>query len=155
MAIRQRLSSLTTPNQYCESDGYYERVPIRVNEFALVTNDEGKVVFETTSQEFCDDGPKLTITISESDTGWSVSVTQGGYGWSITPSVELDNSRLARRRAFWHAAQYMAGRDLSHKERFSLMHQSGIGTVPDLFKDDAFFKNGDPVTTDPFEEFLQ
>lgn len=139
---------------YAESNGYYERVPIRVNEFTLETNEEGCVVFKTTSQAFCDDGPMLTVTISNDDSGWSVEVNQGPYHWSITSSVDLHKERLARRRAFWHAAQYMSGRDLTHRERFTISYKANNDEA-DLFKDDAFFQNGDAVTTDPFGAFLE
>lgn len=141
--------------KFAESSGFYERVPIRVGEFALVENSEGQIVFETTSQEFCDDGPKVTVTISDDDAGWSVNCSQGCYGWAITPSVDLHDERLARRRAMWHAAQHMAGRELSHVERYSLMHQVHNEDEADVFTDDAFFKNGNAVTNDPFGEFLE
>lgn len=147
------LGAKRSTGNYAESHGHYERIPIRVGEFALKTNEEDKVVFETTSQEFCDDGPKITVIISNGDAGWSVGASQACYGWAITPSVDLHDDRLARRRAMWHAAQYMAGRDLSHRERFSLMHRSSDDA--DLFEDDAFFKNGNAVTNDPFGEFLE
>lgn len=154
MSLSGRLLGRTqSTRRFAESSGCYERVPIRVNEFALKTNEEGRVVFETTSQEFCNDEPKITVTISGDDNGWSVTVNQGCYGWAVTPSVDLHDERLARRRAMWHAAQYMAGRDLSYKERFSLMRRNDDDA--DLFEDDAFFKNGNAVTNDPFGEFLE
>lgn len=141
--------------KYAESSGFYDRVPIRVGEFTLVRNSEGKVVFETTSQEFCNDGPKLEITIYRKDDGsWKVTRNHGCYGSDVTPSVDLTNERLARRRAMWHAAQEMAGRELSASERFSTLHQA-YEEDADLFEDDAFFKHGNAVTNDPFGEFLQ
>jgi len=137
-----------------ESSGYYERVPIRVGEFALVENSEGEIVFETTSRKFCDDGPKIVLRISNSQSGWSVSCSQGSYNWNLTPSVDLTYERVARRRAMWHAAQYMSGQDLSHVKRYTIMHQVNNEETADVFEDDAFFKNGDAVTNDPFGEFL-
>lgn len=137
---------------FAESHGFYERVPIRVGEYALVKNEEDEVVFETTAQKHCDDGPKVTVTISK-DNGWSVTASQGSYMWNVTPSVELSKERLERRRAFWHAAQYMMGRKLNYKETFSTRRQ--IEDEADLFEDDAFFNSGNAVTNDPFGEFLE
>lgn len=140
---------------YAESSGYYERVPIRVGEFVLTKNEEGEVIFKTSAKEFCGDGPMVTLRITK-DGGWSVTRSQGMYNSSPVPSVDLHEERLARRRAFWHAAQIMAGRELSHAERYSIIHRGyNDGDEIDLFRDDAFFKNGDPVTTDPFGEFLE
>jgi hypothetical protein len=126
-----------------------------VGEFSLVENSEERIVFETTSQEFCNDGPKVEIIISRKDDDrWEVSQKHGCYGSSVTPAVDLPTERLARRRAMWHAAQEMAGRDLSAPERFSILHQAYEDDA-DLFEDDAFFRNGNAVTNDPFGEFLQ
>lgn len=136
-----------------ESGGYYERVPRRVGTFLLVTNEKGCIAFETTDQAFCKQDIKTVVTISK-DGGWSASCAQGGSEWSITPSVDICSERVARRRAMWHAAQYMADRNLSHIERFTLMHQASFDTDPDLYEDDAFFTNGYAVTNDPFGEFL-
>lgn len=141
--------------KYAESSGYYERVPIRVGEWTLVKNEEGHISFETTCKEFCDNGPKTVVTISNNDSGWSVTCSQGCYEWSLTTSVDLHDERLARRRAMWHAVQYMTERELSGKERFSLLYQVYHEDDADLFKDDAFFKNGNAVTNDPFGEFLE
>lgn len=137
---------------FAESNGFYDRIPIRVGEYSLVENEKDKLVFETTAQEHCDDGPKVTVSISKDD-GWSVNASQGCYMWNVTPSVELTKDRLERRRAFWHAAQYMIGRELNYKETFSTRRQ--IEDEADLFEDDAFFKNGNAVTNDPFSEFLE
>lgn len=139
-------------SDFAESYGYYERVPIRVGEYALIKNEEGEVVFETTAREHCDDGPKIVVTICE-ENRWSVNARQGPYMWAVTPSIDLSDNRLARRRAFWHAAQYMVDRKLNYKETFSTRRQ--IEDDCDLFKDDAFFENGDAVTNDPFDEFLE
>lgn len=140
--------------KYTEGYGYYDRVPIRVGQFTLEKNEEGVVKFQTTCREFCDDGPKIVVTINN-ESGWSVDAQQGCYHWSITPSVDLHKERLERRRAFWHAGQYMSGNELTHKERFSISHQASLGSEPNLFEDDAFFKNGDAVTNDPFGYFLR
>lgn len=156
MSLRGMLRKTNPATQnYAESSGYYERVPIRVDEWTLVENEEGRIVFETTCKQFCENGPKTVVTISDDDAGWSVTCSQGCYGWSITTSVDLHDERLARRRAMWHAAQHMAGRELSWKERFSLSYQVHHEDDADLFKDDAFFKNGNAVTNDPFGEFLE
>lgn len=156
MTFADLLQSSHTVGEYAESNGYYERVPIRVGEFVLVKNEEGEVIFETSSQEFCDGGPKVVYKIvkSDEDNNWSVNAQQGKYHWTITPSVDLAKEKLARRRAFWHAGQSMAGRELSHEERFSIIHQ-GYADNPDVFESDAYFKDGNPVTNDPFGEFLQ
>lgn len=137
-----------------ESGGYYERVPIRIGEFALVKNVEGKLVFETTDSSICDEGPKVVLTVSSSD-GWSVEKRQGSYYHTVTSSIDIDEGRLTRRRAFWHAGQFMQGRKLSEKKRFSLVHRVYNDDNAGLFEDDAYFKNGDVVTTDPFGEFLE
>lgn len=158
MSIRDPVSTLlslrSNPSEFSESNGYYERVPIRVGEFVLEKNEEGLVVFKTSSQKHCRKGPMITVRISNSGNGWSVKESQGPYHCGIAPSVDLHRGRLERRRAFWHAAQRMAGRELSHRERFSMVHR-GYNDDADLFEDDAFFKNGDAVTTDPFGEFLE
>lgn len=137
---------------FAESNGFYDRIPIRVGEYSLVKNEENKVVFDTTAQEHCGDGPKITVTITK-EGGWSVSASQGYYMWNVAPSVDLTKERLARRRSFWHAAQYMCGRELNYKETFSTRRQ--IEDDCDLFEDDAFFENGDSVTSQPFGEFLE
>lgn len=147
------LSLNKTSNTFSESNGHYERVPIRVGDFALVENSEDYVEYQTTSREFCENGPTLTIKINNSDNGWSVDVTHGCYHWTITPSVDLHKERLARRRAFWHAGQYMRGQDLSHKERFSITYQAHEEN-PDVFDADAYFKRGNAITSDPFGAFL-
>lgn len=155
-SLHQRISGLdlgTQPKSFTESNGWYERVPIRVGEFTLVKNEEGEVVFETTAQEFCRDGPKIQISIVEEDDGWSVREKHGCYRSFITPSVDLHSEKLARRRAFWHAGQHMNGVELSKSERFTIIHQTWSDN-PNVFDDDAFFRNGDPVTIDPFGEFL-
>lgn len=155
-SVRQRIPGIGPRPQYssfAESNGYYERVPIRVGEFTLAVNEEGRVVFETTSQEFCREGPKLKVRILNGDEGWSVREKQGMYHYQLTPSVDLHDEKLARRRAFWHAGQFMDGVQLNHSERFSIMHRAGNDEA-DLFEDDAFFRDGDAVTIDPFGEFL-
>lgn len=139
---------------YTESAGHYERVPIRIGDFSLVTNEEGLVVFETTAEDICGSFKKIKIHITNHD-GWHVEIRRGGALSVLTPSVDLTTERLARRRAFWHAIQFMIGRDLSHKQRFSLMHTAGDAENTDLFKDDAFFENGDEVTADPFGPYLE
>jgi hypothetical protein len=146
-------SNPSSQGKFAESSGYYDRIPIRVNEFTLVENSEGLVIFETTAREFCRNGPKLQIRISDSS-DWSVTQQHGSYGSGITPSVDLHDERLARRRAMWHAAQEMAGRELSASERFSTLHQVYEDDA-DLFEDDAFFQRGDAITNDPFGEFLE
>lgn len=140
---------------YDESSGYYDRIPVRVGEFSLVKNEKGEIVFETTSTEFCGKGPKIEVVISNSQDGWSAGKRQSGPHEFIAPSVDINDERLARSRALWHAAQYMSGNDLSKKERFTLIYQNYNEETADLFKDDAFFKNGDPITTDPFKDFLK
>lgn len=140
---------------YTESNGYYERVPIRVGEFTLLENEQGCVKFETTSVEFCTDGPKIIINIDKNENGeWGVNVNQGCCGWSITPHEYIHNEKLSRRRAFWHASQYMNGIDLNYIERFSLRHKVEEDN-PNIFDSDAYFKNGNARTTDPFGEFLK
>lgn len=140
---------------YAESSGYYDRIPVRVGEFSLVKNEKGEIIFETTSTEFCGNGPKIKVIIKNSRKGWSANKRQGGPHEFITPSVDIDDELIARSRALWHAAQYMSGNDLSKKERFTLIHQKYNEETAELFKDDAFFKNGDPITTDPFKNFLE
>jgi hypothetical protein len=147
------LSRLSLQNTFSESKGYYERVPIRVGDFVLKENKEGRLNFETTSQEFCKDGPEIRIIVSNKD-GWHVNRIQGSYHSTLVPSVDLHSEKLGRRRAFWHAAQYMSGKKLSHRKRFSITHTRHTED-PSLFRDDAFFKNDDAVTTDPFGKFLK
>jgi hypothetical protein len=105
MSLRSIIgNTVSSTGKYAESAGYYDRVPIRVNEFTLEENSEGRVVFETTAKEFCRNGPKLQITISKNDDGgWGVTQRHGAYGSGITPHIELHDERLARRRAMWHA----------------------------------------------------
>ena len=109
-------------------------------------------MFKKTAEEHGDGAQKETVT-KKKDDEWSVNASQGCYMWNVTPSVELTKDRLERRRAFWHAAQYMIGRELNYKETFSTRRQIEDGA--DLFEDDAFFKNGNAVTNDPFSEFLE
>jgi hypothetical protein len=152
LKLSERL--ISKENKSVESNGYYERVPIRVGEFTLNENSENKLVFETTAQEFCNSGPKIILKITNGDSGWSVQRKQGTSMDMLVPSVDLTTDKLERRRAFWHTAQYMGGKELSHKERFSTIHQ-GYNNEIDLFRDDAFFKQGTARTTDPFEQFLK
>lgn len=139
---------------YSESNGYYERVPIRVGEFVLVENKEGSVSFETTCRDFCDDGPKIEVKINKDDDKWGVKANQGGYQWNITPHQHVLNEKLSRRRAFWHALQYMIDEDLTYRERYSIRYQVEEDN-PDIFKADAFFINGDSRTSDPFGDYLE
>lgn len=137
-----------------ESAGYYERIPRRVGSFLLVTNEKGRVVFESTSTDVCTNDVKTVVTISDDAGGWSVICSQSSE-WELTPAINLHSDRIERRRAMWHAAQYMAGRNLSPAERFSLLHQESFTTDANVFADDAFFDAcGDTVTDDPFGEFL-
>lgn len=137
-----------------DKSGYYERIPIRVGQYCLTENIKDKVVFETTDKKICNGGVKKKIIIYNSDDGWKSEVKEGAYSYDITPSVDLSDERLARRRAMWHTCQHMLGRDLSHKERFSITWYAHNDEAK-LFKDDAFFKNGDPVTNDPFGKVLK
>lgn len=146
---------LNRTERYTESNGYYERVPIRVKSFVLVKNEKSRVVYETTSREFCNKGPKVSVSITTNNDGnWSVNFSQGGISGSITPSDNLSDKKISRRRAFWHAGQYMAGRELNNKETFSLTYQASVDNES-IFEADAFFKDGDPITIDPFGEFLE
>lgn len=140
--------------QYPESSGYYEGVPIRVGEFVLVQNEKGSIVFETTERSICKNQGKIIVSIDDGNAGWSVTCTQDGISWAVVPSVDIQ-VRIARLRAMWHAAQYMMGNELDWRERFSISHQVYNEQTIDLFNDDAFFENGDPVTTDPFGKFLR
>lgn len=151
-AVLGRKINVKASETYAESMGYYDRVPIRVGSFVLEENKEGKVVFHTTCEDFCGKGPKVVVSITNGDNGWLVNETQGPYRSRITPSVDLSRERLERRRAFWHAKEYMLGNNMNYKERFSLRRQNEEDA--DLFDDDSFFENGDAVTSDPFGEFL-
>lgn len=153
MSVLGLISKDNTGN-YTESTGYYNRVPIRVGEFTVTENSHDQIVFETTSQDFCDDGPKLTLTIAMTGTGWAVNAKQGAYHWTIAPAVDLHDDDIARKRAMWHAAQYMSGNTLSHQERYTITHTTHTDNH-DVFEDDAFFTNGEPITTDPFNAFLE
>jgi|AntRauMinimDraft_4_1070384.scaffolds.fasta_scaffold01146_4 hypothetical protein len=138
---------------YPESNGFYERVPIRVKSFSIVKNKEDEVVFQTTSRDFCNENITLELHITQNDEGnWKVNINQGCTQWCLTPTDDL-RERISRRRAFWHAGQYMAGRELNHKQTYSLSYTVNNADA-DRFKDDAFFKNGNAITTDPFGEFL-
>jgi hypothetical protein len=150
----RKIVSLWRRQEYPESSGYYERIPIRVGEFVLVENEKGVVVFETTESSICNNQGKIIVSIDNGNGGWSVTCTQDGISWAVVPSVDIQ-SRIARLRSTWHAAQYMAGNELDWKERFLLSHQVYNEQTLDLFDDDAFFENGDPVTTDPFSRFLR
>lgn len=161
MSLRSIFESFADQTErFAESNGYYDRVPIRVGDFALVENSEGLIKFETTSREFCNEGPKVTLTISNGDdnsNNWSVNKKQGPYHSCPVPTADLTDSRLSRRRACWHAVQIMLGRELSHRERFTLIHQTRVDEEDktNVFEDDAFFKHGDAVTNDPFGEVLE
>jgi hypothetical protein len=148
-----RKINLKGAEAYAESMGYYDRVPIRVGSFVLKKNKEEEVVFYTTCKDFCGEGPEVVVTVTNGENGWFVNETQGHYCSQIAPSVDLSRERLERRRAFWHAKEYMLGNDMNYKERFSLRRQNEEDA--DLFADDAFFKNGNSVTTDPFGAFLK
>lgn len=149
------LSLFKNEQKYSESSGYYERVPLRVKSFVLVKNTENKVVYHTTSQDFCNKGPTLKLIINKNDNDrWGVNIRHGGISRAITYYDELHSERLSRRRAFWHAGQYMSGNDLNHKERYTLMYKVS-NEDSNIFDADAFFKDGDPITTDPFGEFLK
>lgn len=144
----------TDSNSYAESTGFYEQIPIRVGEFVLTKNEKGLLEFKSSSQEICGNGPMTVIRVSNSESGWSVMERQGPYQTEIVPAVDFSKERLARRRAFWHAAQYMSGRDLSFRERFNRRHQV-TNDDADVFDDDAFFKDGNAITTVPFEDFVE
>lgn len=109
---------ISKENKSVESNGYYERVPIRVGEFTLNENSENKLVFETTAQEFCNSGPKIILKITNGDSGWSVQRKQGTSMDMLVPSVNLTTDKLERRRAFWHAAQYMVAKSYHIKKGF-------------------------------------
>jgi hypothetical protein len=144
--------NLEDTKSYAESRGYYDRIPIRVGSFVLKENEKDNIVFYTTSKDFCRDGPEVIVSIKNGDNGWVVKQRQGAYSSRITPSVDLSQERLERRRALWHAKEYMIGTEMNYKERFSLSRQQE--EEADLFEDDAFFRGGNAITSDPFSEFL-
>lgn len=150
-----RLDILSRTKTYSESTGYYERVPVRINSFVLVENIKSKVVYQTTSQKFCNDGPILRIVIyKHNNNNWGINIKQGGISSSYLHTDDLSSEKLSRRRAFWHACQYMKGEELNHKERYSKIYQHSNQDVT-IFEADSFFKNGNAITTDPFGEFLK
>ena len=140
---------------YPESNGYYDRVPIRIKSYTLVENTKDYVIYQTTDEQICDGKTELKIRIYRTDEGnWGINAVQGGVSHSIIGTGELTDEKLSRRRAFWHAGQYMKGESFTHQERYTLIHQVYSGDT-NMFKDDKFFKNGDSITTDPFGEFLK
>jgi len=141
-------------NNSVESKGYYNRIPIRVCSFALVENTESKIIYQTTSNEFCDNGPTIKLVIYKNENDWSIDIKQGSITSYYLHYSGLDDEKLSRRRAFWHACQYMKGKTMNNKERYSRIYQSSNKDVS-IFKADAFFKNGNAITTDPFGEFLK
>jgi hypothetical protein len=141
--------------KYSEISGYYERIPGRIDSFVCVKNEEDEIVYHTTSQEFCNTGPILRLRIIKNDNNrWGIYFKQGEIYWSIICPADLHSEKLSRRRAFWHAGQYMSGKDLSHKKRYSKIYRTNENSE-NIFEADAFFKNGNAVTTDPFGEFLK
>lgn len=149
------LLNLIREQKYKESNGCYDRVPIRINSFALVENTESRIIYQTTSPKFCNKGPTLKLIISKNKNNrWGINIKQGYICSSYLNTDELHTEKLSRNRAFWHACQYMKGKNLNHKERYSKIYQVS-NEDKNIFESDAYFKNDNPITTDPFGEFLK
>jgi len=140
---------------YPESNGYYDRVPVRIKSYTLVKNTKDYVIYQTTDEDICNGKAELKIRIYRTEnSNWGITAVQGGIAHSIIGTDDFSDEKLSRRRAFWHAGQYMKGKDFTHKERYTLIHQV-YSDDTNIFKDDKFFKHGDSITTDPFSEFLK
>jgi len=150
------LRSLITKNPtYPESNGYYNRIPVRIHSFVLIENTESSVVYHTTSQKYCNKGTTLKVVISKNKNDrWGINIKQSGITSSYLHADDLNDEKLSRLRAFWHGCQYMKDKKLNNKERYSRIYKLS-NEDSTIFDADAFFKNGHAVTKDPFGEFLR